>query len=104
MPITHSHPISVLTSHRPASVALVTNSARLASPKPFKQQDRDVKFCFDFLFSFVIKDRALHTFYKARCKELQSNPGSDNSPCCEECAHDGGSCMTHRRNNARLTN
>jgi len=84
-------------------VALVTNSARLASPKPFKQQDRDVKFCFDFLFSFVIKDRALHTFYKARCKELQSNPGSDNSPCCEECAHDGSSCMTHRRNNARLT-
>jgi len=84
--------------------AFVTNSARLPSPKSFKE-GRDLDFQFIALFQYVIKDRALRNFYKER-RYLMSDRnaerdylmsgsdlmhGSTLAGCCSSCKH-GGSC------------
>jgi hypothetical protein len=71
-------------------IAFVNNSARLASPKPFKQDRNDsVEFSFGALFSYVIKDRALRDYFKSRVNELH-NPANGEA-CCSGCSR-GGIC------------
>ncbi|KAI2498162.1 putative amidoligase enzyme [Fragilaria crotonensis] len=55
---------------------MVRTSARLKTPTPF-MENCDLKFQFDALFQYVIKDRALRDFYK-RQQEVEDQ-------CCSEC-------------------
>jgi hypothetical protein len=72
-------------------VAFVTNSAKLKAPQPFAT-GRSLEQQFDALFYYVIKDRALHEFYKERRQQLRASSGTyDMDHCCAECAV-GGSC------------
>ena len=70
-------------------VTLVANSARLESPKPFKE-GRDLNFQFEALFQFVVKDRALREYYRGRRDDV-----GGEEECCQGCAS-GGGCASHR--------
>ena len=74
-------------------IALVTNSARLASPSAFRK-DRDLDFQFGALFQYVIKDRALREYYRNRREELDVE---EEVACCSGCASGGsGVCDAHQ--------
>jgi hypothetical protein len=76
---------------------LVHNSARLAPPRPFRE-NRDFGYQFEALFLYVIKDRALRNFYRERRQQLLASGGEgdndDVEPCCAGCAA-GGSCSAN---------
>jgi hypothetical protein len=74
------------------SAAFVTNSARLASPKPFKAS-RDLDFQFNALFQYVIKDRALRNYYQSRRQQVATEEHHDD--CCTSCAGGHGKCASH---------
>lgn len=74
--------------------AFVSNSAKLAPPRSFRQ-GRSIDFQCDALFQYVIKDRALRNFYQARRQELASS-SDDEEACCSECAR-GGRCNASQR-------
>ena len=65
------------------STTVVQMSARLKAPTPF-MEDRNLKFQFDALFQYVIKDRALRDYYRKRQQDLDDH-------CCVGCS-DGGTC------------
>jgi hypothetical protein len=65
------------------SILFVQNSARLKSPTPF-MEGRDLRFQFNALFQYVLKDRALRNFYRERQEHVDDH-------CCTGCAG-GGSC------------
>jgi len=74
-------------------IALVNNSAKLAPPKPLRPS-RDLDFCFDALFQYVIKDRALREYYRGRRDDLEIEA---EIACCSGCAAGGsGGCAAHR--------
>ncbi|CAB9524180.1 Putative amidoligase enzyme [Seminavis robusta] len=77
-------------------VTLVSNSARLAAPSPFKE-DRDVDFQFEALFQFVVKDRALRDYYRGRRDDLELE---EESACCRGCASGSGMCHAHSQRRA----
>ena len=55
----------------------VANSAKLQAPKAFKQS-RSLDYQFEALFQFVIKDRALRNYYRARRVSLQQGGDEDD--------------------------
>ena len=63
-------------------------SATLVAPKAFRS-DRSLEYQLSALFTFVIKDRALHEFYHERYETLAGNHGEDDDEtcACEECAY-----------------
>ena len=65
------------------STMFVQMSARLKAPTPFTE-DRSLKFQFDALFQYVIKDRALRDYYRKRQLDVDDH-------CCTGCS-DGGTC------------
>lgn len=66
------------------------NSAKFPAPKPFKR-GRDLDYQLGALFSYVIKDRALHSFYKVRVETLVAGFHDDEDDCCcNECAMGSG--------------
>eukprot|EP00545_Synedropsis_sp_CCMP1620_P002818 CAMPEP_0119003338 /NCGR_PEP_ID=MMETSP1176-20130426/504_1 /TAXON_ID=265551 /ORGANISM="Synedropsis recta cf, Strain CCMP1620" /LENGTH=480 /DNA_ID=CAMNT_0006954931 /DNA_START=18 /DNA_END=1460 /DNA_ORIENTATION=+ len=71
--------------------AFVTNSARLATPTPFKAS-RNVEFQFESLFQYVIKDRALRNYYRVRRRLVAHE--TEDSHCCSGCAEGGGGCSS----------
>lgn len=76
-------------------VAFCSNSAKLASPKPF-DENRSIDFKFDALFQYVIKDRALRDYYRGRSEELAREFDEGNGDCCYGCGS-GGPCAKKRR-------
>ncbi|KAL7559229.1 hypothetical protein ACA910_013119 [Epithemia clementina (nom. ined.)] len=55
--------------------ALVGNSARLAPPRCLSSQT-ELNDQFDYLFSYVIKDRALRNYYRKRQQQVSSDSSS----------------------------
>ena len=76
-------------------VAFCSNSAKLASPKPF-DENRSIDFKFDALFQYVIKDRALRDYYRGRSEKLAREFDEGNGDCCYGCGS-GGPCAKKRR-------
>ena len=72
-------------------ILFTIHSAKLAPPSSFKD-DRDLDFKFDALFNYVIKDRALRQFYRARRLDLSN---SESEPCCTGCSR--GSLCSRKR-------
>mmetsp|Transcript_7725 Transcript_7725/g.8974 ORF Transcript_7725/g.8974 Transcript_7725/m.8974 type:complete len:525 (+) Transcript_7725:75-1649(+) len=72
-------------------VAFCVNSARLASPSPFKDDRDPEKDKLEALFQYVIKDRALRNFYWERRKSLEEE---NEEACCSGCSS-GSVCNSH---------
>jgi Putative amidoligase enzyme len=73
-------------------ITLVTNSAHLASPSPFRE-GKDIDAQFEALFQFVVKDRALREYYRGRRKDLKYEEDS----CCQNCSSGRGVCQSDTR-------
>merc|ERR1719491_1632610 len=73
--------------------AFCNNSARLASPTPFKE-GRTLEYRFDALFRYVVKDRALCKFYRGRRETIAAEDhelgdyGVHRGCGCRDCGSD----------------
>lgn len=78
-------------------MAMVVNSAKLSAPRCLKSS-RGLDSQFDFLFEYVIKDRALREVYVQRRDQVATEgSSSQRSGCCDGCAT-GHGCQATGRN------